>query len=106
MYESERKITLEWQNADKKDTPFSYVMSNPINNTDNFHKMVENILDSEIPRLKNNLVLHDLLLYTVIEKLNTVQTVENVLSYIKENKVKKVQDISFKNGEIRIKCST
>ncbi len=106
MYEHEKKVTLEWINADKKDIPFSYVMSNPINNTDNFHNMVENILDSEIPKLKNNIVLHDLVLYTVIEKLNTVQTVENVLSYIKGNKVKTVQDITFKNGEVRIKCLT
>ena len=63
------------------------------------------ILQEEIPQLKDNSLLYDLVLYTIIEKMNTVQTVGNVLSYIRKNHVKEVHDVSIENGEIRIKCS-
>ncbi len=111
MNNSEKKITLECIQSENNISQYSNkTASNPINikmSTDKkLELMIKNILDTEIPRLKNYPLLHDLILYTVTEKLTTVQSVKNVLSYIKENKVKKVNDICFKNGEIRIKCST
>lgn len=109
MFNSEKKVTLEWVKS-SEDNRFesynSHVMSNPINNTDKLTQMVETILNKELPMLIDNSLLHDLVLYVVVRKLKTVQTVENVLSYIKENNLKQVHDISFKNGEVRIKCST
>lgn len=109
MNKSEKKITLEYL---KRDENNSYrhlkniVISNPIKETDKIKEMVSKILYEELPRLRNNSLLYNLVLYTVTEKIKTVQTIENVLSYIKKDKVRKVRDISFKNGEIRIKCST
>ena len=67
--------------------------------------LVSRVLEEELPQLKNNSLLYDLVLYTLLEKMNTVQSVENVLSYIKGNNAREVKDVSFKNGEVRIKCS-
>lgn len=107
MLNSEKKVTIEWIN--KMDESKSN-MSNPFkrnhNDKNKLSIMVSQILSEEIPQLKNNSLLHDLVLYSLLEKMNTVQTIENVLSYIKESDAKAVQDVCFRNGEIRIKCST
>lgn len=107
MLNSEKKVTIEWIN---KENEKQSNMSNPLkrnhNDKNKLSIMVSQILSEEIPQLKNNSLLHDLVLYSLLEKMNTVQTIENVLSYIKESDAKTVQDVSFKNGEIRIKCST
>lgn len=107
MLNSEKKVTIEWIN--KKDS-FSANMSNPITcsyaDSNKLEIMVSQILNEEIPQLKDNSLLHDLVVYSLLEKMNTVQTIENVLSYIKGSNAKMVQDVSFKKGEIRIKCST
>lgn len=108
MFKNDKKVTIEWING-HEESYSNKVMSNPISmksTTNNLSTMVATILDEELPMLKNNSLLHGLVMYTVMEKLTTVQTVENVLSYIKDNNGKKVHDISFKNGEVRIKCST
>lgn len=107
MYNSKKTVTVEWMETTKEKK--SLKVSNPITSNDSetekLSKMIKSVLDVELPMLKNNALLHELVLYTLLDKMKTVQTVENVLSYIKENNVKKVQDVSFKNGEIRIKCS-
>ena len=107
MFSSEKKVTIEWIN---KGNEKQSNMSNPLkrNHSDNnkLSIMVSQVLNEEFPQLKNNSLLHDLVLYSLLEKMNTVQTIENVLSYIKESNAKSVQDVSFRNGEIRIKCST
>ncbi len=110
MITQERKVTLELISENET------CMTSPINKNSNTEKyaecetglvseMVTTILDNELPMLKNNSLLHDLVLYTVLEKMNTVQNVKNVLSYIKDNRVKEVRDVYFRNGEVRIKCS-
>ena len=85
-------------------------MTNPISDsysdTDKISLMIAKILHEELPMLENNSLLKDLVMYSLLEKMKTVQSVENVLSYIKENNAKQVHDVSFKNGEVRIKCST
>ena len=106
MYSKKQKVTVELVNKDMLEKQAG--MTNPINtsrNINNISDMVTKILDEELPMLKNNSLLHDLVLYTLKEKMNTVQNVENVLSYIKENGVKEVRDINFRNGEVCIKCS-
>ena len=65
------------------------------NNSDKLCKMISEILDNEFPELKNNSLIHDLVLYRV----KTIQTLENVLSCIKEVDVKESQ-----NGEM-LTCS-
>jgi len=116
MFNNERKVTVEWieneglAKVNGKTTIVAEKMTNPINryssDTSKLSEMVTTILDKELPMLKDNALLHELVLYTLLEKVKTVQTVENVLSYIKENNAKTVQDVYFKNGEVRIKCST
>lgn len=115
MYNEEKKITIEWISEDnnnirKKDKKLSYVMSDPIKDnkspSDKLSAMVRKVLEEELPNLKNNSLLYNLVLYTLTEKMKTVQTVENVLSYIKGNNAKTVQDVYFNNGEVHIKCST
>lgn len=112
MYQSDKKVTIEWTNfTDNKNKPAystSFSMSNPINRTqesDKISSMVNTILNEEFPELINNSLIHDLVLYNVLQKVNTVQTVENVLSCMKTNRAKKINDVYFKNGEVRIKCS-
>ncbi len=104
MLNSEKKVTIEWTNSD-----FAPNMSNPLytdsTKNDKVALMVAQILDNEIPSIKNNPILYNLILHTVTEKMKTVQTVENVLSYIKSNNAKSVEEVCINNGEIRIKCS-
>lgn len=102
-----KNIKLEFsQKQNAKITEEILSITNPIaNQTKTFSEMVKKILDSEIPMLKNNSLIHDLVLYNLMEKVKTVQTVENVLSYIKGKNVKEIQDVHFKNGEVYIKCS-
>lgn len=104
MLNSEKKVTIECINGD-----FAPNMSNPLNTdltkTDKVAIMVAQILHDEIPSLRNNSLLYNLVLHTVTEKMKTVQTVENVLSYIRSSNAKSVEDVCIDNGEIRIKCS-
>ena len=110
MYNAEKKVTVEWISESGKTDKLknSVNVSNPINSnsdTNKLSKMVKTVLDNELPMLKNNSLLHDLVLYTLTDKMKTVQTVENVLSYIKSNNAKSVEEVCINNGEIRIKCS-
>ncbi len=111
MYKSEKKVTIEWVNATEKTNKSNYTslsMSNPINRnqeSDKIASMVNTILNEEFPELINNSLIHDLVLYNVLQKVDTVQTVENVLSCMKTNRAKQINDVYFKNGEVRIKCS-
>lgn len=106
MLNSEKKVTIEWENENNVSSTNT---SNPItcNRSDSNKKkmMISQILSEEIPQIRTNSLLHEIVVYSLLEKMNTVQNIENVLSYIKGNDAKTVQDVSFKNGEIRIKCS-
>ena len=66
--------------------------------------MISAAIEEEMPFLKNNSLLFDLVSYTVLEDLKTVQSVKNVLSCIKKANAKKVKEVFFKNGEISIQC--
>ena len=109
MYRGNKEIRIELSAPNGNDDKSVLNITNPIynksNETDKIKAMVTNILDKELAMLKNNTLLHGLVLQSVIEKVKTVQTVENVLSYIKEKNVKEIEDVQFKNGEVYIKCS-
>lgn len=113
MVSENPKVTLEFigntEGKGMKEETVSISMTNPIYNNsvdeNKISNMVTTILDKEFPKLKNNSLLHYLVLYTVMEKEKTVQTVENVLSYIKKKNAKEINDVHFENGEICIKCS-
>lgn len=111
MLNSEKKVTIELieKEMNNKMREVLSNMTNPVNcddysDTDRLSMMISSIIEQEIPQLKNNSLLFDLVLYSILEKMKTVQSVENVLSYIKETNVKTVEDVSFVNGEVRIKC--
>lgn len=111
MLNSEKKVTIELieQEMNNKMREVLSNMTNPVNcndysDSDRLSMMISSIIEQEIPQLKNNSLLFDLVLYSILEKMKTVQSVENVLSYIKETNVKTVEDVSFVNGEVRIKC--
>lgn len=108
MFNTEKKVTIELIGNEKK-KEFAN-MTNPANyddasESDKLLNMISTILEQEIPRLKKNSVLFNLIKYSVLEKVKTVQSVENVLSYIKETDAKIIEDVSFAKGEVRIKCS-
>lgn len=111
MLNSGKKVTIELieQEMNNKMREVLSNMTNPVNcndysDSDRLSMMISSIIEQEIPQLKNNSLLFDLVLYSILEKMKTVQSVENVLSYIKETNVKTVEDVSFVNGEVRIKC--
>ena len=111
MFNSGKKVTIELieKEMNNKMKEVLSNMSNPVtcddySDTDRLSMMIASIIEQEIPQLKNNSLLFDLVLYSILEKMKTVQSVENVLSYIKETNVKTVEDVSFVNGEVRIKC--
>lgn len=113
MLNAEKKITIEWiakkNNKNEIEKHSSSTVSNPVtsdySDTDKLSLMISKILHEELPMLENNSLLRDLVMYSLLEKMKTVQSVENVLSYIKDSKGKEVKDVSFKNGEVCIKCS-
>ncbi len=104
MDNNEKKVTVKLTSKDNTSNITNPLTTNYSDN-DKLSLMIVKILNEEFPMIKNNSLLYDLVLYSLEEKLKTVQKVENVLSYIKENHVKKVDDVSIKNGEIYIKCS-
>ena len=109
MLNPEKKVTIELVKENGSTQRENTLMSCPIGNnfsdSDKLSLMISRILHEELPMLKDNSLLFNLVLYSVSEKLKTVQTVENVLSCIKETNAKTVEDVSFKNGEVCIKCS-
>lgn len=109
MLKPERKVTVELMEKDNT-TPVMKSVSNPItgefSDTDKLSLMIVKVIHEELPMIKDNSLLFDLVLYSILEKMKTVQSVENVLSYIKETNAKTVRDVSFENGEVHIKCST
>lgn len=110
MLNSNKKVTIELVNKNgegknSENSKFTNPLKSDYSSTDKLALMVKTILKEEFPQLEHNSLLYDLVIYTLVEKMNTVQNVENVLSYIKSNAVKEVKDVSFKNGEVCIKCS-
>ncbi len=109
MLNQEKKVTIELVEETGKTIKETAAMSCPITNeytnSDKLSLMIAKILHEELPMIKDNSLLYNLVLYSVSEKMKTVQTVENVLSCIKETNAKTVEDVSFKNGEVCIKCS-
>ncbi len=103
MLKMNRNVRLESENG------LISFASNPIeeNSTElkKLSDLIYKIINDEFPFFKNKDMLCNLVLYSLVQKVNTIQTMENVLSYIKEAKIKQINDISFKNGDINIKCS-
>lgn len=109
MLKPERKVTvalMEKGNPEFVEKSITNPITGEFSDTDKLSLMIVKIIHEELPMIKDNSLLFDLVLYSIAEKMKTVQSVENVLSYIKETNAKSVNDVSFKNGEVLIKCST
>ncbi len=65
------------------------------NNSEILSLMVSEILEKEFPKLKNNSLLHDLVLY----KVKTIQTEENVLSCMSEIESKETDKKGTNSGD-------
>lgn len=108
MLSTEKQITIEFGNNETSRN--KKVLTNPINQeytkNDKIALMVAKVIEDEFPQIKNNSLLYDLVLYSITEKMKTVQSVENVLSYIKGTEAKEVRDVTITNGEVLIKCLT
>ncbi len=109
MLNQDKKVTIELvkenDGAVKENAAITCPITSKFSDSDKLSLMISKILHEELPMLKDNSLLFNLVLYSISEKMKTVQTVENVLSYIKEANAKTVQDVSFRNGEVCIKCS-
>ena len=123
MLNSKRKINLETVYDDKKKSLVSmeYSVSKPmeeylsdttINPVDAYHQsrdyvemMVDSIIAEEFPRMKNNSLLRSIVIESLLDNMGTIQSIKNVLLYTKENSVKSIDDVFFKDGDVHIKCS-
>ena len=114
MFNKEQKITIEYIDNNNMTVSLSNMslkdslMTNPFtfkhSDEDKLSVMIKQIIQEELPMIKTDSLLYNLVYYSVKEKMKTVQRVKNVLSYIKESDSKLVKDVQFKNGEIFIKC--
>ncbi len=110
MYNGEKRVTIEWVEREEGKEEEKLTTTNPIkycsyNRNDRISIMIAKTLQEEFPMIKDNTLLYNLVLYSLSEKLKTLQNVENALQYMKDNNAKKVHDVCIKNGEIHIKCS-
>ena len=123
MLNTKRKINLETIYDDEKKNTVSleYMVSNPIeegmtlhssinleeyfNSEDYLRTMVEGIIADEFPSLKNNSLLCNLVMDSLKSNMGTVQSIKNVLLYSRENSIKTIDDVFFKDGDVHIKCS-
>ncbi len=105
MVNSEKKITIEFVNSQDNSMKTNPIKANYLYSDKN-KAMAEKILIEELPMLKKNSYSYYLILYSILDKMNTIQNVKNVLSCIKEQNYKRINDVSFKDGEVFIKCST
>ena len=55
--------------------------------------------------LKNNSLLCNLVMDSLKSNMGTVQSIKNVLLYSRENSIKTIDDVFFKDGDVHIKCS-
>lgn len=108
MLSTKKQITIEL--GSNEVTRNKKVLTNPISQeyteNDKISMMIARVIEDEFPQIKNNSLLYDLVLYSITEKMKTVQSVENVLSYIKGTEAKEVRDVTITNGEVLIKCLT
>lgn len=105
MLNSDKKITIEMLDEQNKQENFKISELMTKDESKSNIEMVKSIINSELPMLQPDSWLYELLVYSLIEKVTTVQNLKNVVSCIKGNNGKSVDDISFKNGEVFIKCS-
>lgn len=66
--------------------------------------IVDNYLQNEFSGYIKDVDYYEVLKQILIDKLCTMQSIKNVLSYKKENGIKEIHDVNFNNGEVELTC--
>lgn len=67
-------------------------------------RIATQILHDEFSEKIEDVAFYNLLIYVLTNKLCTMQSIKNVLSYKKDKNIKEIQDVSFNNGEVQLTC--
>ncbi len=69
-----------------------------------FEDISKRILKEEFPEWIENTEIYNLLVYVLTNRLCTMQSIKNVLSYKKEKNIGQIKDVYFNNGEVQLTC--
>ncbi len=67
---------------------------------------VKRILKVEFPDWIEESEIYNLLVYVLTNRLCTMQSIKNVLSYKKQKKIRQIKDVNFNKGEVQLTCLT
>lgn len=67
-------------------------------------KIVTTILENEFSDKIKDVAFYELLIYVLTNRLCTMQSIKNVLSYKKKKNIKQIKDVCFNNGEVQLTC--
>lgn len=73
-------------------------------NTSKLSNIINSVMKEDFPEIKEGSPYYDLLIYGLTKKLSTMQSIKNVLLYKKENNIKQIKDVCFKNREVQLTC--
>ncbi len=73
-------------------------------NSGRMAKIVKDILKDEFSSKIEKSTLYELLIYVLTNRLCTMQSIKNVLSYKKERNILEIKEVKFKSGEVELKC--
>lgn len=67
-------------------------------------ELATTILKNEFTDRIKDVAFYELLIYILTNRLCTMQSIKNVLSYKKEKNIKQIKDVCFNNGEVQLTC--
>lgn len=67
-------------------------------------ELATTILKNEFSDRIKDVAFYELLIYVLTNRLCTMQSIKNVLSYKKEKNIKQIKDVCFNNGEVQLTC--
>lgn len=67
-------------------------------------ELATTILKNEFSDKIKDIAFYELLIYVLTNRLCTMQSIKNVLSYKKEKNIKEIKDVRFNNGEVQLTC--
>lgn len=67
-------------------------------------ELATTILQNEFSDKIKDVAFYELLIYVLTNRLCTMQSIKNVLSYKKEKNIKEIKDVCFNNGEVQLTC--
>lgn len=73
-------------------------------NANRIANIISSVMKEEFPEIKQDNPYYDLLMYGLTKRLSTMQSIKNVLLYKRENNIKQIKDVCFKNREVQLTC--